>query len=120
MMSCFCDYDPAEFYHAQRRKARKPHKCDECRRAIQPGETYEHARGKWEGDVGTFDTCCRCLALRDFVQAHVPCFCWAHGNMIEDATETADEYAHETVGLKFGALRREVLIYRGQKYGEGA
>ena len=34
--ACYCDYDPAEFYHREERKARKPHKCGECSRKISP------------------------------------------------------------------------------------
>ena len=111
--ACYCDYDPPEFYHQERRKARTTHRCEECRKAILPGEQYEHVRGKWIGNVNSFDTCCRCLALRDFVVAHVPCSCWAHGNMIDDVMQDADAYWHEAPGLLFGAYRRQVLIQRG-------
>ena len=114
MSECYCDYDPAEFYHSEKRKARKQHKCDECDGVIQSGERYEHVRAKWEGDVGTYDTCARCLDLREFIMAHVPCVCWAHGNMIEDCIEAAQELAHETDGLLFGAYRRKVLIERAK------
>jgi len=113
-MDCVCDYDPAEFYSATMQKARKVHSCEECGKdRIQVGEIYERAVGKWEGDVTTFKTCCRCIALREFVKAHVPCFCWAHGNIIDDAIQTAAHYADETDGLLFGAYRRQVLIRRG-------
>ena len=114
MDACYCDGPYPEFYHAERRTARKHYRCDECGRAIAISERYEHVRAKWEGDIGSYKTCPRCLALRDYVEAHVPCFCWNHHNMIEEALATADAYAHETVGLQFGALRRKVLIYRGK------
>lgn len=115
MDACYCDYDAPEFYHQENRKAKKEHRCSECARAIEPGETYEHVRGKWNGDVDTFKTCPRCLALKEWVRAHVPCFCWAHGNIIEDAIETARGYAHEAPGLLFGAYRRKVAIKRQRK-----
>jgi len=57
-------------------------------------------------------TCERCLAVREFVQAHVPCFCWAHYNLLDDSRETADYYAHETVGLFFGTQRRIIMAER--------
>lgn len=110
---CVCDYDPPSFYHQEIRKARKPHRCNECGTLILPGERYEHVRGKWEGYIDNLDTCERCLDIRQWVKNNVPCFCWAHGNMIEDAKEAVEE-AHfrapsETVGLRFGLLRRIAL-----------
>jgi hypothetical protein len=115
MDACYCDYEPAEFYHQETRKAKKAHRCSECGREIEPGDAYEHVRGKWDGEMGVFKTCPRCLALREWVKAHVPCFCWAHGNIIEDAIETARNYAHEAPGLLFGAYRRQVAIRRQRK-----
>jgi len=110
MTACHCDYDPAEFYHKELRKARKPHRCDECGRAIMSGERYEHVRAKWDGYVSTLRTCPRCLTLRAWVLAHVPCFCWSHQNMREDARETIDEYKHECPGLWFGWGRLEIAV----------
>ncbi|GAB4059139.1 hypothetical protein GCM10028811_12420 [Uliginosibacterium sediminicola] len=115
MNACFCDYEPAEFYQQARRRAKKEHSCSECGRAIDPGELYEHASGKWDGDVRAFKTCPRCLALKDWVDAHVPCSCWAHGNIIEDAIEAARAYSHEAPGLLFGAYRRQVAINRQRR-----
>lgn len=112
MNECFCDYDQPTFYHAAIRKARKEHQCKECWRTIKAGEKYEHVRGKWDGEVGTFDTCEHCLALKDWVKAHVPCFCFEHGNIRDGAIEAAQEFAHEAPGLLFGAYRREIAIRR--------
>ena len=89
--------------------------ASECGRVIEPGDAYEHVRGKLDGEVDTFKTCPRCLALKEWVKAHVPCFCLAHGNIIDDAIETARGYAHEAPGLLFGAYRRQVAIRRQRK-----
>ena len=112
---CVCDYDPPEFYSEKTRHARTKHKCYECSRAINAGETYEYVSGKWDGDFSVFKTCCRCLELRAFVKQNVKCFCWAHGNMIEDAIDTAQEYHEQGNGLLFGAYRRKILIERATK-----
>ena len=114
MSECYCDYDPATIYKASRPTARKPHVCEECGRQIQPGERYESVFGVWENKGNTYHTCRHCLALRDYVQAHVPCFCWAHGSTIEDAMETARSFAHEAPGFLFGAYRRQVQIHRAK------
>ena len=64
----------------------------------------------------TYRACCRCIALRDWVQAHVPCLCWAHGSMIEDSLGEIDmRYRAEAPGLYFGAMRRYVAIRRHQR-----
>jgi hypothetical protein len=112
-MDCFCDYDAPEVYSSTKPKARKPHQCEECGGPILPGEKYEYVFGKWDGYVSTFKTCERCFDIRQWVKNNVPCFCWAHGNMIEDAKEAVAEAQYrakaETVGLQFGLLRRIVL-----------
>lgn len=116
---CFCDYEMPEFCHIELRKARKEHRCDECGRIIERGDTYENVHGKWDGRLDTFKTCSRCLALKEWVRTHVPCFCWAYGNVREDALETARSYADQAPGLLFGAYRREVAIRRGRKFNDG-
>ncbi len=117
---CSCDYgDAPAFYRACRPRARKQHVCEECGGPIRPGEKYERVSGKWDSYVDTFLTCARCVDLRTWVQNNVPCLCWSHGNgdermaeAIEDAIERAPD---ETVGLKFGFLRRKVLRDRHNK-----
>ncbi len=109
---CYCDYDPADFYKSQMRQARKEHKCDECFKPIRIGEKYEYVSAKWEHGFDVYKTCYRCLALREFVKSNVKCFCWAHGNMIQDAMDTANEFYEQGNGLLFGAYRRKILIER--------
>lgn len=110
---CFCDYDAPAFYNREIRKARKQHRCEECGGPILRGEQYEHVVGKWDY-VDTFKTCPRCLDLRTWTKNNVPCLCWAHGNMHEDCRETVNDAAsrarEETVGLRFGFLRRLLAI----------
>jgi hypothetical protein len=107
---CVCYYDPADVYVATTRAARVEHKCDECGRSITPGERYERVFLVYDGRSATYKTCCRCLDLREYVKAHVPCLCWTHGVGNDDALEAAHEYAHEAPGLLFGAYRRLVAI----------
>ena len=111
---CVCDYEPARVYSPRIIKsARKEHKCYECGRPITVGESYESTFAVWDYPK-TCKTCCRCLALRNFIQQNVKCFCWAHGNMIEDAMATADTYYEQGNGLLFGAYRRKILIERAR------
>lgn len=111
---CSCDYDPPEFYCKTTPKARKRHRCEECAGPISPGEAYELVSGKWEGNFSVFKTCQRCVDLRTWVTNNIPCTCWAHGNMHEDLKESVHEAVYrareETVGIRFGFLRRMVAI----------
>jgi len=40
----------SEFYNSETRRARKQHKCCECRRSIAPGDEYTVSSGKYEGE----------------------------------------------------------------------
>lgn len=114
---CYCDYERPEFYERIQHTARKPHKCEECGCAIQSGEKYERAAGKWDGRFDVFKTCCRCLALREHIAAHVPCFCWSHGGMLEDARNEVENLPHEAIGsgLFFELGRMAIAIRRAPR-----
>jgi hypothetical protein len=111
-IDCFCDYNVPEFYIKEIRRARKEHKCYECRGRILPGEKYEYVRGKWEGEMDSFKTCQHCVDLKTWTNNNVPCLCWAHGNIQDDCREAIEDACYrapnETVGLRFGFLRRVV------------
>ena len=119
-MDCYCDYDAPAFYTAKCVKARKLHKCAECGRNIEPGETYERAFGKMDdGYTYTPATCCYCLDIRQFVKNSVPCFCWAHGSMEDDAVEAVqaayDRARDEVKGLAFAVGRLIVKRKRASR-----
>jgi hypothetical protein len=115
-MSCYCDFDYTwRVYTTTTRTARKVHRCIECGANIQPKEQYEYVSAIGEEGPYAFKTCARCIALRDYVEAHVPCMCWSHHAMHNDVIETAREYAHEAPGLLFGAYRRMVIAERAAK-----
>lgn len=48
------------FYSESWRRARKPHRCGECRQAIQPGQRYLRVVGKADGDMWTAVLCEPC------------------------------------------------------------
>lgn len=54
-------------YTATTPRARKRHKCCECRGVIEAGEAYHKFSGIWDGEADTFKTCCDCEALRSKV-----------------------------------------------------
>jgi len=102
-MDCYCDYTPASVYWPSRPIARKPHRCEECGREIRRGERYERVRGIWDGHPDTFCTCVYCLAIRDLIEARAKCWCWEHGNMIEQAMDWLRD--DDTPGIHMAAGR---------------
>lgn len=106
---CYCDYDQPSFWSQSFPKARKEHSCEECGRKILPGETYEYVSGLWDDWFDTFKTCQHCVDIRTFVKNSVPCFCWAHGNLMDDVKETLEEASYrapdEMKGVQFAVGR---------------
>lgn len=61
---CMLDLgDGWKVFSSVTRKARKTHRCAECRRDVAPGETYEYASGlPWgSGSWTTYHTCEQCV-----------------------------------------------------------
>lgn len=108
---CFCDFDPAQVYSVRLPRARKEYRCEECKGKIRVSEQYERVFAVWDNWPSTIRTCERCRDLRVWVKNNVPCLCWSHGNADQDMADAIDEAvsrAHEeTVGLRFGFLRRK-------------
>lgn len=86
---CRVDEYPAEFLVESIRKARKEHKCDECGRAIHPGERYESTVGKWDGWVDVIKTCPHCLAAREWLAT--ACLTWTYHDVLGELVEHWDE-----------------------------
>ena len=58
---CMTDGEDPDFISSSALKARKQHRCGECGRAIEAGETYERTAGCWDGAVSTHKTCAHCV-----------------------------------------------------------
>ncbi len=118
MSDCVCDFDePAQIYSQTVRSAKAAHRCHECFTCISVGARYEDVAMLFEGKWSHRKTCHRCLDLREWVQAHIPCFCWTHGSVLHDAKETVQQYAHAAPGLFMGWARRQIAIDRAMKLG---
>lgn len=87
---CNIDYDPADFYSSQERKARKNHICSECDREIKRGEKYQNVFGVWWGDTSTFKTCCYCRVAQLWLEKE--CNGFMHQGLAEEIEEHACEY----------------------------
>lgn len=102
--SCGCVYsdgdegESCDFMNTNEQKARKKHRCTECRRTISPGERYEYTAGSWDGDFSVYKTCEHCLSLRkEFF-----CNTWVYTSVIDDL-----QYHLEEVG---GKVKSECLL----------
>jgi hypothetical protein len=66
-MECACidaeGDDYAESSYTKILTARKPHKCGECYRKIQPGEQYEMCTMLFEGEWSRCKTCLDCRSV---------------------------------------------------------
>lgn len=87
MSNCSCVYAgdtcEGEFYSDRIVKAKKKHKCCECRHEIKSGEKYEYTFGVWEGDPAIHKTCLDCVAVRNEFFCHG----WAYGLVWEQLEE---------------------------------
>lgn len=112
--ACYCDYgERPDVYAASEHKARKRYRCYECAHHIELGEPYERAASLYEGRWDVTRTCGRCLDARKYIEAHVPCFCWLHGSMLDDAKNTVNQYGHLSAGFYIGAMKRVLRAERG-------
>lgn len=64
-MTCCIDTELPSYYDERWHKARKDHRCCECRRPIHPGEQYQYIIGVWDGEFSTFKTCEQCVGVRE-------------------------------------------------------
>lgn len=68
-ISCDCSVDHGEypeFGNESFQKARKIHKCCECRENILPGQEYNKYVGKWDFGFETYKTCMACYRIRKY------------------------------------------------------
>lgn len=74
------DGDGPSCYSSSTRKARKGHRCCECRETITPGTEYEYVSGIWDGRPESFKTCLSCVEIRN----HFGCEGWIIGQLWDD------------------------------------
>ena len=77
------DYDAPSFHADTTVRARKPHRCCECRDVIPVGAQYERAAGKSDGDIWVAKTCLPCAEVR----RAFACGGWVYGDLWEQAAE---------------------------------
>jgi len=86
------------FQSKNRITARTAHRCECCRRLINPGEKYINIAGKWDGDFYAVKTCMGCDSLIDLIWE----FDKAHGDELADDGLSFREVID--IGVQFGLI----------------
>lgn len=81
-----CDGELPALYEDCTRRARREHRCCECRRPITVGQTYHEHRGIWGGKWSTYRNCLRCERVRNKLARESDC-CIVFGGVREELRE---------------------------------
>lgn len=87
---CRAGDDGPDFFSDRRLKARKMHRCDECKRAIMAGETYNNYFSVHEGASYTHKMCAHCEIGAAWLVKN--CGGYVFGEIRDDLYEHAEEY----------------------------
>ena len=90
---CAIDYADGEGtpLGTEARKAKKVHKCQDCFRAIAPGETYHVSKWAIDGRIEQMKMCAHCHIAADWLYENCDGFLW--GGVWDDIYEHIEEYA---------------------------
>lgn len=109
---CSCDGDGPSASWESRPKAKKRHKCCECRGWIEPGETYWRVRGIWNGEAKTFLMCGDCEDLKEWAGDGADCFCWSFGNVHTDVLDFVGESGDKALAAEADARVKAIRSKR--------
>lgn len=108
------DFDPPDVWRQQTRKARKPHRCSECGRTIERGETYTVKAGLTDGWWFGNKTCGQCQAAAHWLD--VVC----NGYLLNDVLDELVQHTEEPRPISSMALSRLCVMMRRQwRRGDG-
>lgn len=108
-----CSDGPVTSLSSADHKARKEHKCAECRRVIRVGETYRSDRYLFESEFNIHKVCAHCMVVRWWLSDE--CGGWLYNGLEEDLQEHAasGDYAMDVKRL-YVAMRRKWARRDGQ------
>ena len=84
---CECDLDSPAIFEQVARKASKQHKCCECKRLIEPAETYIVTSGLWEGKWSHYKHCSECELLANKFMKETEC-CYSLGSLYSELCDS--------------------------------
>lgn len=91
--------------------ARKPHKCEECRRDIAVGESYWYSTSLWEGDFSANHVCLHCRVACDWLSKN--CSGYVVTMVEEDIAEHVEEYHRMDLARLAVGMRRKWQRFHG-------
>ena len=111
---CMIGDDGAQFWTESRiGKARKPHKCNECRRPIAIGEGYFRQFGIQDGSSFTYETCDHCRVAQALLIRE------CHGFLHEMVRDDLHEHINEALPWSGMAARLYIGMRRKWKRFDG-
>ena len=105
-------------YSLKKRKARKQHKCCECKGVIQAGEVYNLHSGIWNCEPASFKVCADCEELRDRIRSECdlsPDEAPALSNMRYDLRDYDEETGYLSAFLAICEKRAEKKLSSPEK-----
>lgn len=101
------DLDPVELSTITEPRARKEHRCSECRGAILPGTQYVRIESLMDGAWWTFKTCPFCVAASRYFTRRAG-ETWALGDLLSNLRdEWYDAGASMPLGRLIAHMRRK-------------
>lgn len=105
-MCRFGDGDCADVSNGGTRTARKPHRCSDCQRTIQPGERYEWGKWLYDGVWSGAKQCVHCRAAG--VWLHHKC----GGYLWTEILEELEEHWRDEPSLRTFKLAKLICLMR--------
>ena len=91
-------------YRQQVLKAKKQHKCTECKRVIERGETYRRTAGLYDGEWTIGKVCAHCKTATDWLKAN--CGGYLDHSVLEDMEQHFEEYSRMDLARVVVGMRR--------------
>lgn len=98
------DAEPVTMLAERQPIARIQHRCDECKRTIEPGERYRSESMIHDGAFRSHKTCAHCEVARLWLNRE--CGGWVFGAVLEDIIEHAGDYKRIDIYRIAAGMRR--------------
>ena len=110
----WCDLESPTAYREIVRKARKPHKCGDCKGQIQIGERYTYISGIWDGKPTSYHRCQDCTHIRCEIVKETEEECMPMNGLVGWLLEYADGVCRvDSSWFRWVGMLNAVALIRG-------